>query len=225
MILGKIYHNFIWHLLRKYRLKRWKNSLQLNQHEEFYKQLFAQVDGFALSKEARRLRDAFDYTYGEIDFISFIALLFLVKIDENTVFYDLGSGIGTAVLACAMVYPVKKSIGIEYFALLHEAAICQKQKLIQNPNYHHLTERMMFINNDFLHTNMDDATLIFINSTAYFGETWEKINRILEKMPHLQTVITLSKCLNCLNFTMIQSTEVTMGWGTVQAYIHQRHET
>ena len=72
---------------------------------------------------------------------------------------------------------------------------------------------------------MDDATLIFINSTAYFGETWEKINRILEKMPHLQTVITLSKCLNCLNFTMIQSTEVTMGWGTVQAYIHQRHET
>ena len=217
-----IYRTCIWHLLRKYRLNRWKNQLRLDVHECVYKQLFKDVNGFALSYKARRLYDTFDYTYGEIDFISFTALLFLVNPDENTVFYDLGSGIGTAVLACAMVYPVKKSVGIEYFSILHRAALGQKQKLTQYPDYQQLIPNITFINDDFLQTNINDATLIFINSTANFGETWEKINQKIETTTQLKTVITLSKRLSCSNFTMVESTEVKMSWGYVHAYIHHK---
>ena len=151
--------------------------------------------------------------------------LFLVKPDKHTVFYDLGSGIGTAVLACAMVYPVKKSVGIEYFSILHDTAVCQKQRLGQHPDYDHTETVIDFIHANFLHVPMNDATLIFINSTAYFGETWEKLNKQLEDMPDLITVITLSKPLCCSGFVVTQTTRINVSWGDVQAYIHQRIRT
>ena len=68
---------------------------------------------------ARQKQDAIEYVYGEIEFLPFIALLSLDKPDSKTVFYDLGSGIGKAVLACAMVYPVHKSVGVELLPELY----------------------------------------------------------------------------------------------------------
>lgn len=70
-----------------------------------FQNLYEDVDGYSISRKARVKMDAFAYTYGEIEFLSFIALLSLVKPNENSVFYDLGSGTGKAVIAAAMVYP------------------------------------------------------------------------------------------------------------------------
>ena len=205
-----------------YQFKRWRKALHLDTHAFIYQQLFASVDGFALSRLARMDHDAFDYTYGEIDFIAFIALLFLAKPNPDTVFYDLGSGIGTAVLACAMVYPIKKSIGIECLLPLHLAALQQKNKIKQYATYQHTASIIEFIHADFLQASITDATLIFINSTAYFGETWDKINQKLNTLPALETVLTLSKPLRCPDFKLIQKTRINMSWGPVDAYIHQR---
>ena len=222
MNLRALFRDVVLRWGQKRQLKHWKIELHLNTHEPAYQKLFASVDGFALSHQARVDHDAFEYTYGEIDFISFIALLFLVKPDKHTIFYDLGSGIGTAVLACAMVYPVKKSVGIECFSTLHDTAVRQKQRLEQHPDYCHRETLIDLIHANFLHVPMNDATLIFINSTAYFGETWEKLNQQLEAMPHLTTVITLSKPLCCSGFVTTQTTRINVSWGEVQAYIHQR---
>ena len=147
-------------------IKRWFTSLSINKHHANYEQLFASVDGFALSRQARTSHDAMEYTYGEINFISFIALLSLTRPNSSTVFYDLGSGTGKAVLACAMVFNVQKSCGIELFSVLHQAALNQQQQLGILSDYHDKDNVIYFVNSNFLEADFSDATLLFINATA-----------------------------------------------------------
>ena len=150
---------------RKLHIKRWYKALDLDKHLALFQQLFCGIDGFALSRQARKERDAIEYTYGEIDFISFIALLSLTKPGINTVFYDLGSGTGKAVIACTMVFNVQKSCGIELFDLLHNTALKQQQRLQQQTGYTIKSNALHFINADFFHADFSDATLIFINTS------------------------------------------------------------
>ena len=207
-------------LKKRVKIKRWSNALQLDKHQQHYQQLFQNIDGFVLSRHARASGDAIEYTYGEIDFISFVALLSLTKPTNNTIFYDLGSGIGKAVIACAMVFNVKKSCGIELFDELHRAAVSQQQLLHQLPGYN--SRSINFIHDDFLHTDFSDATLIFINATAFFGETWSSIHQHLCKLKSGTVIVTTSKKLPADCFTVKIQTTVKMSWGLVSAYIHQR---
>ena len=216
------FQSFVAERRRRKKIKLWKNALNLNVHAFNHHQLFANNDGFKCSQEAKALHPAWDYTYGEIDFFGFIALLSLVKPDKNTIFYDLGSGVGTAVLAAAMVFPLKKSIGIELFPALYDKALQQKNKLCDNELYHNKKNIIVFKQGNFLTTSFDDATLIFINSTAFFGETWIKLNNLFHQAPQLQTIITTSKTLISPYFEPIHETYVAMSWGIVRATIHQR---
>jgi SAM-dependent methyltransferase len=207
---------------KQWRIQKWQKSLNLPDHLKIFQQLYQTVNGFYLSQQARTRCDAIDYTYGEIEFLPFIALLSLSKIDHNTVFYDLGCGVGKAVLACAMIYPVRHSVGVELLAELHVTACQQAKKLAALENYHEQAKKISFIHGDFLDVNLNDATFIFINSTALFNPTWKKICTRLENLPHLVTVITTSKPLPSADFIVIVQTQIEMGWGIVQAYIHQR---
>lgn len=221
LILGLGY--LIIHGTRKRLLiKCWKKSLHLEEHEAAFNLIYRDSNGFLLSQQARQQSDAMEYAYGEIEFLSFIALLSLVQLDENTVFYDLGSGTGKAVLACSMIFPVRKSIGIELFPQLYLDACQRVNQLAALANYSELASKIQFILGDFLEVNLQDATLIFINSTAFFGPTWEKLCARLDHLPKLNTVITTSKRLNCADFTLVARTRVAMSWGVVSAYIHQR---
>jgi SAM-dependent methyltransferase len=207
---------------KKTAIHRWYNSLSLKKHHAQFLQLFAGVNGFALSRQARVKCDAMEYTYGEIDFLSFIALLSLTKPNAKTVFYDLGSGTGKAVFACAMVFNVQKSCGIELFNLLHESALKQQQKFHQFPDYKATATTVHFVNTDFLNADFSDATLIFINATALFGDSWRALNQRLDELSGDVTVITTSKKLTSAFFVLNKITRVEMSWGVVTAYIHHR---
>jgi len=229
---------------------RWQHSLKLKQHQTILNTLTAHHNGFVLSKQARLAGDAPEYVYGEIDFMSFIALLSLTKPNASTVFYDLGSGTGKTVLASAMVFPIKKSCGIELFTELHRAAEAQRQALLQLPSYSTTAQRIHFLNANFLDTDLwsvnmssstqypptpqgvnrettcrrtlADATLIFINATGYFGETWDILNGHLDTLVHCRTIITTSKQLSSKQYKIHKMTQVKMSWGIVKAYIHNR---
>jgi len=210
-------------LRRQYKLKRWRKALALDKHVDVFHRLFVNVNGFGLSREARARHDALEYLYGEIDFIPFIALLSLAKPNNNTVFYDLGSGVGKAVFACAMVFNVKKSCGIELFNGLHDCALQKQQELRQHPDYRQAVDHIFFMNDNFLQADFNDATLIFINATAFIGETWATLNKRLAIIPTNITIITTSKKLSSTAFTVSMEVMVQMSWGPVQAYIQQKH--
>lgn len=208
--------------LPKRRIKRWQRTLALDTHRPCFEELYADVNGFALSRAARAKQDAVEFTYGEIDFESFIALLTLCKPHQGTVFYDLGSGTGKAVLACAMVFNVRKSCGIEWFSLLHDAAIRQQQRLSALPQYQQTAKAIAFKQDDFLSYQLADASIIFINASTFFGDYWELISHHLE---HVQTgtlVVSTSKCLRSDQFILQKSTYVSMSWGVVPVFIQAR---
>lgn len=207
---------------RRITIQRWRAALALDKHEPIFAQLYAEVDGFALSRAARDKHDATDYVYGEIDFLSFIALLSLVKPNKKTVFYDLGSGTGKAVLACAMVFDVLESNGIELFGALHNQACNQQEALCSLLAYTEIANNIHFIHDDFLQANLNNATLVFINATGFIGETWIAISRRLAAASSCTTVISTSKALKSDAFTVTKITHVQMSWGVVKAYIHQR---
>lgn len=226
-VAGLILVLFFPYLYKKRKNKviaAWEKSLQVPKHRALFLKLYARSNGFLLSQQARSGRDAIDYVYGEIEFTSFIALLSLARPDKKTVFFDLGSGTGKAVLACSMVYPVKESIGVEIFPGLYQESCQQKLGLAQHSAYIECARRIRFILGDFLKVNLDDATLIFINATALFNPTWGKLVARLEQTTHLSKVITTSKPLPSTDFTVVKSTYVSMSWGVVRAFIHERQE-
>lgn len=212
------------HSRRQAQIQHWEKSLNLQKHARIFHQLYQDANGFILSQHARQKRDAMEYAYGEIEFLSFIALLSLTNPDKKTVFYDLGSGIGKAVLACSMVYPVHKSVGVELFPELYLDACNRVAQLAKIKNYSGAAKKVELILGDFLDVNLNEATLVFINSTAFFGLTWEKLCAKLDCLSHLKTVITTSKALSCSNFSLVLRTKVTMSWGVVFAYIHTRKQ-
>ncbi|KTD28765.1 hypothetical protein [Legionella israelensis] len=208
--------------IRRYRLWRWRNHLSLDLHQRVYQQLYETVNGYALSLEARKANDAMEYVYGEIKFLPFIALLSLVSLNKDTVFYDLGSGTGKAVLACAMVFYPHKCCGIEHFENLYQTACLQQEKLSQLPLYQEKARSIHFYHANFLEFDLTDANVIFINATSFFGETWEKLNERLDSLAHCHTVITTSKPLLSKCYKLVMSTKLEVSWGLVSAYIHKR---
>lgn len=204
------------------QIKRWRRSLDLERHKRAFDRLYADVDGFSLSRSDRQHGDAPEYVYGEIDFESFIALLSLCQVGSDTVFYDLGSGSGKAVIACAMVFDVKKSCGVELLPLLHQCAEKQGQRLTALPAYAHLKSHIVFEHSDLLNTSLSDASLIFINATAFFAGHWQCISQHLQQVKPGTLIITTSKALSPGPFITHKVTPVQMSWGVVSAFIQQR---
>jgi Histone methylation protein DOT1 len=207
---------------RQVAVRRWRRALALDKHQTVFQQLYADIDGFRLSKLARTGQDAPEYVYGEIDFESFIALLSLCNPKPSTVFYDLGSGIGKAVLACAMVFAVQRSCGIELFASLDQCAKLQQERLRQIPGYQEKANRVEFKQGNLLEAQFSDASLIFINATAFFGKTWHRISKQVEQIKPGSLVISTSKPLDSSQFLTVTVTQVKMSWGIVDAFIQQR---
>lgn len=204
-------------------LMKWKHSLKLKKHHIAFHQLFQPINGFHLSQKARKQSDAMEYVYGEIEFIPFIALLTLARLKADDLFYDLGSGTGKAVIACAMTLPVMKATGIELFKALHQCSCEQKTKLAKDEHYKNVAEKINFIQGNFLKENLDEATFIYIDSTALFNPTWAKLCTRLEQLPHLHTIITTSKIFYSKQFYLFKCTKVQMSWGVTTAFIHKRN--
>lgn len=206
--------------IKQIRLWHWQQTLNLNQHRAIFQKLYNNVNGFALSLKARQTNDAFEYTYGEIEFAPYIALIAMAKPTTHTRFYDLGCGTGKAVLSCAMVFDMQHYCGIELFRELHQQADIQKNRLQKTINYTDRAKKITFIHDDFLNVDLNDATLIFINATALIGPIWEQLNNKLSKIATGVTVITTTKQLRSSSFLVTKVTNVEMSWGITSAYIH-----
>ena len=102
-------------------------------------------------------------TYGEITQIGTdnIVKKFKNYFNSNTVFYDLGSGLGKMVIHIGLEYNIKKSVGIEYSKERHKGAIHLKKKYAKDSN------NIKLICGNFLKNNISDATVIYIDNTSF----------------------------------------------------------
>ncbi|WP_419419867.1 methyltransferase [Legionella sp. D16C41] len=204
------------------KIKKWQQALKLNIHQPIFNKLYCDVNGFNLSKMARLKQDTIAFIYGEIEFESFIALLSLCKPQVNTIFYDLGSGTGKAVIACAMVFNIQKSYGIELLVPLHKCAQKQQERLGQLESYRENAKKIVFIQGDFLQKSFVDGTIIFINAATFIAELWEQLSTHVEQVKPGTLIISTSKVLNSKRFILRKIVPVRMSWGIVNAFIQQR---
>ena len=100
--------------------------------------------------------------YGEITQRGTEALLekFSEYFNKNTVFYDLGSGLGKMVAHVGLVSE-SKSIGIEYSEQRHSGATIMQETFLKNHN------NISFKNGNVLDFDLSDATVIYMDNTVF----------------------------------------------------------
>ncbi len=121
--------------------------------------------------------------YGETGFYSIESLVSYYKeyFNNETVFYDLGSGIGKIVYHIGIEYKPKKACGIEFSK--ERYLVSEKIK----DDFKITNDNIFFINENILNCDLSDATVIYIDNTL-FPTRIDKL--IYDKIPSGCLVIT-----------------------------------
>ncbi len=121
--------------------------------------------------------------YGEIPPDSLqIVMEYVRKPTKDDVFYDLGCGVGGAVLWVYLNFPVKKSAGIELCSSrFNDAHIALKR--FKNKNLLESGRTLEILFGDMLQADLHDATIIYSCSTCFPDELMDEL---MEKLATLK---------------------------------------
>ncbi|MCS5707375.1 methyltransferase domain-containing protein [Candidatus Berkiella cookevillensis] len=162
------------------------------------------------------------YLYGEIDLLNFIYILDKLNPNTEDVFYDLGSGAGKAVFTAATAFPFKKAVGIEIIPELITLSRSRLAKYHEQPfdNISHC--QIQFIQGDFLEIPLKDATIVFVNATAFSARFWQYVLQKLIALPKNTRVIINTHTLPEQYFNLISQDYEIMSWGLTRVSLYQR---
>lgn len=176
--------------------------------------LYKQSNPYLIAKEARTEYQGDSLTYGEISLCTLLDLLALIKPTTHDCFYDLGSGSGKAVMAVKLRYPQMEVVGIERVQALHDLAEEIGQS-VPPPHAKYLCE-------DFLTTDLANATILLVNATAFMPDVWEPLLVKLLSLKAGTKVIVTSKLLPAEAFIMRYGALEKMSWGPANTYIYEK---
>jgi SAM-dependent methyltransferase len=190
---------------------------------KIFNKIYENIDGFSLSLAERKelgIKDK-SFVYGEIVPESFCEILEKLNINKNTIFYDLGSGVGKAVILTKLIFDIKKSVGIEYLSSLYQASIQAYQKLKEIINIE--DNSIYFIKGDFFTVPFNDANLVFINSTCFSEEQMERIVNLSLNLERGSKLIVLTKKItDNQNFELLTENQYPFSWGYATVRIYER---
>jgi hypothetical protein len=176
------------------------------------RRLYRGIDGFLIPKlEERCVRQSRGSPlYGEITPMSVQRLLARLDLTPRDAFYDLGSGIGKVVVQAAMTVPLKKCVGIELArsrVLIARSVLrkARKQGLIK-------ARRCSFRNEDFLDSELGDATVVYSCSTAFSLGFMRMVMRKLEGIGRELTFVTLQEPEPRRRFDRLETLRLDTTW-------------
>lgn len=194
--------------------------INLKQNLVLFNQYYKNIDGYSASLQENKERFETSKLYGEVDFYHFAALLSLVQPKIEDVFVDLGSGVGKACLTAALAFDIKYCLGIEIVPKLHEQALAVYEKCPVD-----LQNKLIFICGDYLKQQLSDASIVFINATALFGEEWSMVEKhLIEQLSTNTRLLVSSKTLPSKYFKHLALKPVMMDYGQshVNLYIKMK---
>lgn len=168
-------------------------------------------------------------TYGEIEYKSFYRILCMVQSIDNsstneTIFYDLGSGSGRAIIAATLTQNFQNAKGIEILSSLYD--ISKAVESIYLESYRHLlhqsTGSMEFILGSILDYDWSDGDIVFVNSTCFTDDLMNQVSQKANLLSPGAIVITFTNSLTSTWFDIINTTRYEMSWGPATVYIHRR---
>lgn len=163
-------------------------------------------------------------TYGEILYPSLSTVIDYLKIDDQDVFYDLGSGIGKVALHFFLKTPVKKACGIE----AAEARQNSAQKIYgvvkqEFPELYADGRQLTSQQGNFLETDISDATIIYTCSTCFGEELLKNLGEVFDRCPNLKYVISMKAIPQALPFDCTLEIECT--WDKTKCHLYSRTAT
>eukprot|EP00747_Dinoflagellata_sp_TGD_P179511 gnl/TRDRNA2_/TRDRNA2_30415_c0_seq1.p1 gnl/TRDRNA2_/TRDRNA2_30415_c0~~gnl/TRDRNA2_/TRDRNA2_30415_c0_seq1.p1 ORF type:complete len:301 (+),score=48.90 gnl/TRDRNA2_/TRDRNA2_30415_c0_seq1:66-905(+) len=162
---------------------------------------------------------------GEVVFASFAAMMSGLCPAPGEQFLDLGSGVGRAVVAFALIFPQCSAAGIEIRESLHGLAVAAAGRL--RPD---VRQRVNLHRGDMFELSWQEASLILLNSTGFDDAL---LVRCVEKLSATRVgtrVVTLSVPLPSASggvtappgLELLCQAPYRMTWGNATAYVYRR---
>lgn len=201
-------------MLKRIRAKL--KYIRLNRINRQISQLYKDVNPYQISIQARKdlgMEDK-NLVYGEVNIITFLEILNDLSPAPDAIFYDLGSGCGKQVIAASLAFPLRKIVGVELLAELHEISLKKLSQL--NPS----VQNVSFIKQDYFKTDISDADIILINATCIDTENWQKLTEKLIETKAKCKLCVITKRIKHEDFKLISQNMELMSWGyaTVRLY-------
>lgn len=167
---------------------------------------------------------------GEINFASFAALLADIGVARNGErFLDLGSGVGRAVVAFALLLPGCSAAGVEIRPALHEVAASISTTRLPAE----VRQRVSFHCGDMFACSWNEASVLLVNSTGFDDSLMERVMDKLQGVALGTRVVSLSQPLPCpgnavslaaapSGFVHLLRARYRMSWGNATVFAYRR---
>ncbi|OMJ68870.1 hypothetical protein SteCoe_33562 [Stentor coeruleus] len=166
--------------------------------------------------------------YGEVLFETLNEILTKSRekysLHSGGVFYDLGSGIGKAVISAGLLHNFSTCIGIEVLPCLHSLSETLKAKYLKHKGkYQWLNDScddIRFVLGDICVYDWTDATCFFANATCFDKDM---INYLSVYPVKSGTIgITTTQRLLKTHWRLLETSYKNMTWGKATVFIHQK---
>jgi len=196
--------------------------VEISKAKPLFESLYASLRGYDLSHafRARLAKKDKSLVYGEVLPESFQAVMQAARPGPGEVFYDLGSGLGKAVVLANLLFDFSKCVGIEFVPSLAQAA----QAVIDSRAARKaLRGTVELINASFLDADFSDADVVFTHSACFSKKLMVQLRRRCEaQLKPGARIITISTHLNSPLFKRRALMSCRMDWGPSFAQISER---
>lgn len=194
-----------------------------NQAEKIFNHLYDDVDGYAISRFARKKINYrnITHTYGEVLFSTFWDILLRVNPKKNSVFYDLGAGTGKPCIIASLFTAFSKVVGVEILPDIYKTSteVLDSYKTLLEQRKIKLNQLVQFVNADFKDTDIADADVIFINATCFEYETSSSMIKEFLNLKQGVKIITSTYFIDLPGYIHENLGIKMFSWGRALAYI------
>lgn len=188
--------------------------------------LFKNISGCQLSVGFK----APQYVYGEL--LTMFEYFNLFKnsvnlLNEQSIFCDLGSGLGKANLVVSACFNIKASIGIEAIPLLIKVSEVHLKiyEEILAPRIQNASKVCFFLGKvESQQENWIHADTIFLNSLTWTTKSIKRIVYLFKDLK-INTEVFTSTRLNCPYLHYKDSFKVRMNFSTIEVYLYIKIDT
>lgn len=195
--------------------------------QKIFESVFAGIDGYATARRAMERIHVLDdsLTYGEMTFEAMEKII--GELPETTgVFYDLGSGIGKAIVAAALLGNYSTLVGVEILHELHLAAELARRRLVIELERRLAPElprpQLSFIESDMFTLDFSEADIVFVASTCFTDAMVTVLRRRATMLRSGRYIVTMTRTLQSTAFHMIKHFGAHMNWGDAEIFVYKK---
>lgn len=195
-------------------------------------EVLAQVYTGEAGEESKRLARAAaesttgtDFFYGEVSLVAVKRMVDKYKSEQHRTFFDIGSGAGKAVLAASILADFDRCVGFEFIEDLHQQAVYCKDSLAQHVHNSFVELHCCdFTEAEWPH----DADFVLAHATCYGkrlrGSIESRLRACVSLPGAIVICVTLELSAEAVEFELIASHNMLMGWGSASTNVYRRRE-